>query len=173
MGVFDAFDGAEGVGEVADGAGGASEDDDFEAVVVVEVDVEGGDDEVAVFVLDVVDLVAELAGVVVVDHGEGGGDVLGGVAPFLGDEGFADEVAQGLGAVGVAFAFVALVEGGEEFGGHGDGVAFEVGHGRVGSGVEWWWGSWCASRRAGANKICEWGWGGVAWRGGAWGGACV
>ena len=59
--VFDAFGGDEFVGDAFDGGGLAADGEDFHAIMVVEVNVEGGDDDLVVVVLD---------------FGEGGLDVL-------------------------------------------------------------------------------------------------
>ena len=47
LGAEDAADGFEEVGGAADGVGAAADGQDFEAVVVVEVDVQDGEDQVA------------------------------------------------------------------------------------------------------------------------------
>ena len=51
--MFDAFGGDEFVGDLLDRAGPPAHGQNFQAVVVVEVDVEGGDDDFVVVVLDI------------------------------------------------------------------------------------------------------------------------
>ena len=73
LGAEDAADGFEEVGGAADGVGAAAHGQDFEAVVVVEVDVEDGEDQVAGVVLDGGEALLEAAGVVVVEEDDGAG----------------------------------------------------------------------------------------------------
>lgn len=85
----------------------AVDDEDFEAGVVVEVSVAGGDDQGVVGVLEFGQLLRDAVGVMVVDEGDGaddGGVLAGGL---FGDKAITNEIAEGLGAIGVA-------EGGDE-----------------------------------------------------------
>ncbi len=81
--MFDAFGADEGVGDGLDVAGPAADGDDFQAVVVVQMDVQGGEDHVVVIVLDVGEVFLQVRLVMVVDEGDGAGDFLLGV--FAGD----------------------------------------------------------------------------------------
>ena len=108
--MFDAFGGDQFVGDFLDRAGLAADDEDLQAVVVVEVDVEGGDDDLVVVVLDVGEGGLDVLLVVVVNEGDGAGDFL--VAEVLAvlDEAGADHVGHGQGAVVVALLAGHLVE---------------------------------------------------------------
>lgn len=114
--MFDAFSGDQLVGEFFDFGALAADGEDFETVVVVEVAVERGDDDVAVFVLEVGEEVLEVVPVVVVHEGDAAGNVGVGLLLPMFDEVGADHVGDGQRAVVVAF-----------FGGHGVEFAGEGG----------------------------------------------
>lgn len=133
--MLDAAESAESVGEGGDLAGGPPEDENFEAVVVVEMDVEGADDDLLVVVLQFEKAGDKVAAVMIIDEGEGPGHVAA-LGPLLLDEAGAEEVADGLGAVGVPLATDLGVEGLEEALGEGDADADERIHGRRASGVD-------------------------------------
>ncbi len=131
--VADTLGANEAIGDGADLAAGAFENEDLQAVVVVEVDVESGDDGIVVFVLHPGELLAERADVVVVDEGECADDRSGGRLTVLSDELIADQIAEGFGAVGVAAALDVTVEFLDEIGidGHadaGDTLGGDTGH---------------------------------------------
>ena len=75
LAVLDAFSGDELVGNLLDGPGLAAHGQDFQAVVVVQVDMQRGDDDVVVVVLDVGESGLDVLLVVVVNQGDGAGDV--------------------------------------------------------------------------------------------------
>ena len=105
---------------------GAPKHDHLHAVVVVEVHVQGGDDVFAEVVLHLREALGELAHVVVVDEGEGGHGGAVGLEVGL-DERAAHEVAQGLGARGVAPARDERVEAVQQVVVHRDAEANELG----------------------------------------------
>ena len=100
--VLDAFEADEAFGEALDVGGGAVDDQHFEAGVVIEVGVAGGDDQVVVLVLEAGELVGDAVGVVVVDEGDSADDGGVGGGGAFGDEAVANEIAEGFRAVGVA-----------------------------------------------------------------------
>lgn len=83
--------------------------DNLQAVVVIDVDVLARDDERLEIVLDVHELVDKLALVMIVAHGDGARHLVA-AQPLLFDKVFADEVADGLGAVLVVEALNMTVE---------------------------------------------------------------
>ena len=100
--VFDAFGGYQFVGDFLDRAGLSSDDEDFEAIVVVEVDVEGGNDDLVMVVLDVGKRRLDVLFVVVVKEGDGAGDFLGAEVLAMFDERLAHLVGDGQRTVLVA-----------------------------------------------------------------------
>ena len=72
--MFDAFGGDEFVGDFFDHGRLAADDEDLQAVMVVEVGVEGGDNDLVVVVLDVGEGGLDVLLVVVVKEGDGAGD---------------------------------------------------------------------------------------------------
>ena len=74
--LFDPLGGDEVIGQAMDGICRAAYGKDFHAVMVVEVDVQGGDDEVAVIVLDLGKQALDLALVVIEDQRDGAGDFM-------------------------------------------------------------------------------------------------
>lgn len=130
---LDAAEGEHAVGEVLEGRAAAFHDDHLEAVVVVEVDVGGSEDHGAGGVLDLGEFLGEVWDVMVVDEGECADDGLVG-GDVVGEEGFADEVTDGLGAVFVAAAGDELVELFEEIFVERNAGAAELGHGGVSKG---------------------------------------
>jgi hypothetical protein len=95
---FHAAQGEDAVGDCLQFSALALHDDDFEAVVMVEVDVGRGEDHGSGAVLNVGELLGEIGDVVVVDQGEGAYDGLIRIDVFF-EKGAADEVADGLGTV--------------------------------------------------------------------------
>ncbi len=107
--VLDPLGGEQAVGRRLDEGRRAAQHDDLQAVVVIEVDVQGRDDVLAEVVLHVGELLGELADVMVIDQGQRGDREP--VALEVGvDQVGAHEVAQRLGAVGVALGPDVLVE---------------------------------------------------------------
>ena len=108
--MFDASGGDEFVGDFLDGGGLTANDEDLQAVVVVEMDVEGGDDDLVMIVLDVSERGLDVLFVMVVQQGDGAGDFL--VAEVLAvlDEAGANHVGYGQGAVVIALLAGHLVE---------------------------------------------------------------
>ena len=104
------------------------DDEDLETGIVIEVGVTGGDDQVVVLVLEAGELVGDAVGAVVVDEGDGADDGGVGGGGTLGDEAVANEVAEGLRAVGVAAAGDGAVELLEEGGIECDADAAELTH---------------------------------------------
>ena len=90
-----AFGRDEFIGDLADYAGLAAHDQNFEAVVVVEMDMDGRKNHVVVVVLDVRQCLLDVHFVVVIDESDSVGDVF--VAKFLAvlDELVADHVSDG------------------------------------------------------------------------------
>ena len=128
LAVLDALDACQGVGEFLNVLGATPHDDHLEAVVVVEVNVQRRNDQVAVVMLHLGNFVGERARVMIVNHGDRGGHLRLGIAPLLLDQRLAHQIAYRFGAVGIPLALVALVESGKQILGDGNGVAFEVGH---------------------------------------------
>ena len=99
------------------------QNDGLEAVVVVEVDVGGAENIHVAVVLDVDQLLGELALVMVVADGEHADDVLACVLPFVFHHAVADQVAHALRARIVPAFVHAVVEHGEQRLGERDGEA--------------------------------------------------
>ena len=108
--VLDAFGGDELVGNLLHQRGLAADDKDFEAVVVVEVDVEGGDDDLVVVVLDVGEGGLDVLFMVVVKEGDRAGDFVVAEVLAMFDEASADHVRHGEGAIVIALLAGHLVE---------------------------------------------------------------
>jgi len=90
--VFDAARGDQFIGDGFDGLGFAAHGEDFQAVMVVQMDVQRGEDEVVVVVLDIGEGCLDVLFVVVIDQGDGAGDfAVAVVLPVL-DQAGADEV---------------------------------------------------------------------------------
>lgn len=92
--MFHALRRLEEIGKTADVPGGTADGEDFQAVMVVEMDVLGADDDVFPVVLKCGDFVEKAALVVVVDHGDRTGN-LGSLIPFAPYQFLANQVAQG------------------------------------------------------------------------------
>ena len=128
--VLDPLQTEEGVGQLANRLDLAAESEHLEAVVVADVDVEDGDDQVVVLVLEIGHLGGEFAGMVVIDEGEGAKNfALGGsgVDARL-DEGIAHQITKGLGAVGIAPLPGQLVEALNQFTLGADAKSNQVSH---------------------------------------------
>ena len=108
--VLHAFGGDEFVGDLLYQGGMTADDEDLQAIVVVEVDVQGGNNHRVVVVLDIGEGGLDVLFVVVVKEGDGAGDFL--VTEILAvlDEAGADEVGDGKRAVTIAFLVGHLVE---------------------------------------------------------------
>src|ERR1039458_2621217 len=102
LAVLDAFSGDEFVGNLLDGPGLAAHGQDFQAVVVVQVDVQRGNDDVMVVVLDVGERGLDVLLVVVVNQGDGACDVTVAVILVVFDKLVPDHVGHRQGAVIVA-----------------------------------------------------------------------
>ena len=96
--VTNALEGGQTVGEFLHLQGLAAYDYHLQAVVVVHVDMGGGDDLVMVVMLDQGNLFLELMLVMVIDQTDNPHDLLVGLPLFL-DEGLANQIANRLGAV--------------------------------------------------------------------------
>ena len=119
LGAENAADGFEEVGGAAYGVGAAADGQDFEAVVVVEVDMQSGEDEVAGVVLDGGEALLETAGVVVVEEDDGTGGVrAGGDGRGVGGR-RAEEFGDEGGAAGGTLVSGQGVDGGDDVGGEG------------------------------------------------------
>ena len=139
--VFDALSGDQLVGDLLDRGGLAADDEDLKAIVVVEVDMEGGNDDLVVVVLDVGEGGLDVLLVVVVNEGDGAGDFL--VAEVLAvlDEAGADHVRHGQRAVVLALLAGHLIELFGQVARNGNGkadnavgfVGFHAGDGNKGS----------------------------------------
>ncbi len=77
--MLNALGGDEFVGDLADGSGAPTHRQDFEAVVVVKVDVQGGDNDIMMVVLDVGQGGLHMLLVVIVHQGDGAGNLLIGI----------------------------------------------------------------------------------------------
>ena len=80
----------------------AAHHQDLQAVVVIQVHVQGGEDRVMEVVLDIGEFLVQQAHVVIVDQGDGAHHLAFGRFPGLLDQLVADQVAERLRAVGVA-----------------------------------------------------------------------
>lgn len=123
-----ALGGYEGVGHFLNGGGFTFEDEHFEAVVMIEVDVEGRKDQMEMVVLHGGEAVREQADVMIVDQGESADYGAIGLFRGLFDERVTDEVAEGFGAIGVAAMGDVVIEFGEKVGIDGYADAAEVAH---------------------------------------------
>jgi hypothetical protein len=104
---------------------------DFQAVVMVEMSVDGGNDDLVMGVLQIGQLFREEAGVVVVDEGDGPDD-----EAIRGNDGGAneaipDQVAKGLGAILVALGGNEGVEFAQKLAVNGNADATQTSHGRI------------------------------------------
>jgi hypothetical protein len=100
----------------------------------IEMHVQGGNDRVVMGVLMLGQLVGQVTGVVVVDQGDGadrGGRLV--AADLVLDQGVADQVADRLGTVDIAFVGNQVVEAFQQLLVDGDAEAGEVGHTRQAS----------------------------------------
>ena len=88
--------------------------DDLEALVVVEVHVDGGGDGLECRMLDLSEFVAQSVGVVVVDHGDDTAHEVLIVLPFVLGEGIANQVTDRFGSADVSFFLDDLIEFVEE-----------------------------------------------------------
>lgn len=112
--MLDAFGGDQLVGQLFDVGGGAADGEEFEAVVVVEMAVERGDDDLPVFVLEIGEEVLEVMPVMVVNKRDAAGNVAVAFLVFVFDEVGADHVGDGERPVVVALLGGHLVEGAGE-----------------------------------------------------------
>jgi hypothetical protein len=103
--VTDALEADQAVGNLLNVGAAAVQDNDLHAVVMVQVDMEGGDDLLVVLVLEVVESVGQLADVVVVNQGQSADHLGLGRGDVLANQAIADQVAEGFRPVGVTAAF--------------------------------------------------------------------
>ena len=104
-----AFDRAEFIGKFLDLAGLAFYCHYLQAVVVVKVDMLGGDDDVLMVVLQVGKLARKAPLVMVVDEGDGAGHLLV-LFPLVFDQFLADKIPKGLGPGRIAFFLDEAIE---------------------------------------------------------------
>ena len=87
-----------------------TDDEDFEAVVVVQMNMEGGDNDLVVIVLDVCQGGLDVLFVVIVNKGDGAGDLLcANILPML-NEASADKISHSQGTIVVTLFLRHLVE---------------------------------------------------------------
>jgi hypothetical protein len=98
LAVLDPLGGDEPFGRGLDVLARPAQDEHFHAVVMVEVDVQGGMDDIQGRMLDLGHLLRQVRMVVVEDQGQGADHLLVQVFPFLLHQGVANQVADGLGA---------------------------------------------------------------------------
>jgi len=101
--VFHALGGNQCVGDSFDAVGPAADGEDFEAIMVIEMDVQRGDDEFAVVVLDVGEQLHQVRFVMVEHEGDRAGNFACPVLVLVFDKLRADHVGDGERAVVVAF----------------------------------------------------------------------
>ena len=97
--VFNALGGDQFVGDLLDGFGLAAHDEDFQAIMVVEMDVEGRDDYLMVVMLDVGESRLDVLLVMVVKERNGAGNFAGTVLLLVLDEGVAHLIGDSLRAI--------------------------------------------------------------------------
>jgi hypothetical protein len=108
--MLNAFGGDEFVGNLLHDGGLATDDKDLQAVVVVEVDVEGGNDQLVVVVLNVGERGLDVLFMMVVNEGDGAGNFLSTKVLAVFNEAGANHVGDGQGAVVVALLASHLVQ---------------------------------------------------------------
>jgi hypothetical protein len=108
--VFDAFGGDELVGDLFHQGGLAADNEDLEAIVVVEVDVQSRDNDLVMIVLDIGEGGLDVLFVVVVKEGDGAGNFLGANILVMLDQAGANHIGDGERAVVVTFFARHLVE---------------------------------------------------------------
>lgn len=113
--MFDAFGGEQSIGHLTNAVGSPAHGEDFETVVVIEVDMQRGDDQVAVVMLDVGEQVQQMRFVMVVDQCDGAGDFVVAKLLLMFDELSAYHVGHGLRPIFVAFGAHQLIEITREF----------------------------------------------------------
>ena len=121
--VLDTFSTDEPVGQGLEGRGFASHDEDFQAVVMVEMDVESGNDGLAVVVLEGGQRFLHMPGMVVIDEGDSTCVFYVAVLMAVFDEAVAHHVGDGQGTIAIAFLFNHPVEETQEVLGEGDAEA--------------------------------------------------
>ena len=89
-------------------------DEHFKAGVVVEMGVTGGDHQFMVSVLQVSQLVGDAVRVVVIDQGDGSYHRDIRLGDLFDDQFFANEIAKGLGTIGIALAADETIESFQE-----------------------------------------------------------
>src|ERR1035441_5931829 len=108
--VFDAFRADQHVGHLPHHGALASHHQNFQAVIVIQVNVERGEDGVMEIVLDAGEFLAQQAHVVIIDQGDGAHHLRVRRFPRLFDQFLADQVAKGFGAVRVTAPPDQLIE---------------------------------------------------------------
>ena len=126
--MHDTFGGDQRVGHFLNGGRFAFEDQDFEAVVMIKVHMEGRQDEIEMIVLHGGEPLRQETHVMIVNQSQRSDDQAVRFGGGLLNEGFTDEVAEGFGAIGVAALGDVVVEGGEEVGIDGYADAAEIAH---------------------------------------------
>ena len=127
--MLDAFGGDQRIGQLLHLRGFAANQDGLHAIVVIQVHVHARHDGGVMEVLQVVELVEQKAGMVVVDEGDGPVHFRPGRGRDFIDQLVADEVAESLGTVGIAAPGNQAVELLEQVCINGDSDTREFGHG--------------------------------------------
>ena len=113
--VFHAFGGDERVSEFFHRGYATAHDDDFQAVVVIEMDVERGDDALAVIVLQIGERFLQMAFVMIENERDCARDFVVAVMLMMLDEMIADHVGERLRTVVVTFLFRHRIEIAQQF----------------------------------------------------------
>lgn len=108
-----AFGADQGIGQGFDAGAFPADDDDFQAVVMIQVHVGIGNDERTEPVLRVGEVADQIRFVMII-HQRNGSDRFPVVVPLLSHELIPDEIPDGFGPVGVFFSFKMFIEGGKE-----------------------------------------------------------
>ena len=95
LAVLDALGGDQLVGKLFDFGCLAADGEDFKTVVVVEMAMQGGDDDLAVFVLEISEQILKMMPVMVVHDRDGAGDFAGALLLLMLDKLGADHVGDG------------------------------------------------------------------------------
>jgi len=126
--VHHALGGDQRVGHFLDRRCFALEDQNFEAIVMIQVDVQRREDEMKVVVLHGREPVRQKPHVMIVNQRERADDEAIRLPGSLLDERFADEVAKRFGAAGIPALVNVIVEAGEKVGIDGYADAAEIAH---------------------------------------------
>jgi hypothetical protein len=126
--VLDSLEADQTVCELLDASRLSVNDKNFEAGVVVEVGVAGGDNQFVVLVLEFGELFCDAIGVVVVDESDGADDDGIGRRGAFNDQLVADQIAERFRAVGIATVGDRAVEASEKIGIESDADSAKVAH---------------------------------------------